>query len=113
MTVDRPEVAEAELLEQYPGSQEGFHTLLPFPHQSADSRERARGSVDDASDRRADSIVERISLNRSQVLRDRTDVWRDRHLVVIENDDEIPLGGASVVEPFVCQSTSESAIAEY
>ena len=113
MSIDRPEVAESELLEQYSGSQEGFHALLPLSHQRTDAGERTGCSVNDASDRRADSVVERISLNRSQVFRDRPDVWRDRHFVVVENDDEISLGGAGVVEAFVRQSTSESTVAKY
>src|SRR4051812_7829753 len=63
VTVDRPEVAEAELLEQHAWREEGFHTLLPLPHQRA----HGAGVVDDIADLGAYAIVERVALNRRQV----------------------------------------------
>src|SRR5437763_14263663 len=51
VTVDRTEVTKAELLEQHPGSEEGFHAFFPLPYQSANSRQRTRRSVDDRSNR--------------------------------------------------------------
>src|ERR1700680_1269931 len=112
VTVDRPEVSKPELFEENSWSEERLYALLPLPHQGANSGKRARRGIDHCSDRRADAIVERIPLNRGQILRHRPHVWGDRHLVVVENDDEVALGRTRVVEAFVRQPAGQCSIAK-
>ena len=110
VAIDRAEVSEAELLEQHTGGEEGFHALLPLPHDRSD---RTRGAVHELADLRADPVVERIALDRRQVLVHRADVWRDRHLVVVEDDHDVAIRVARVVETFVREPAAQRAVAEH
>ena len=111
VAVDRAEVAEAELLEQHARREEGLHALLPLPHDVSDRRAAGRcrraSPIFDAH-----AVVERIALDRRQVLRHRADVRRDRHLVVVEHDDEVAIRMAGVVQSLVRESGRERAVAE-
>jgi hypothetical protein len=42
----------------------------------------------------------------------RADVGRDRHLVVVEHDDDVAVGVPGVVEPFVRQAAGERPVAD-
>src|SRR5689334_16587494 len=112
VTIYRAEIAESELLEQDTGRKEGLHALLPFPHQRCNSGKRSRGGVDYGADCRANAVVKRIALNRGEILRHRADVRRNRHLVVVQNDDEVPIRRSRVVQSLVGETTRRRSVAE-
>ncbi len=109
VAVDRAEVAEPQLLEQDAGGEERLDTLLPL---ADDRRDRRRRRLQQLADLVAQAVVERVPLDRRQVLVHRTDVGRDRHLVVIEHDHDVALRVAGVVEPLVGEARRERAVAE-
>ena len=100
VAIDRTEVAEAKFLEQHAGREERLHAFLPLAHQRTDG---ARHAVDQVADRAAHTIVERIALHADEILVHRTDVRRNGHLVVVQDDDDVTVRAAGVVQPFVCE----------
>src|SRR5919204_1684320 len=101
VAVDRTEVAKAQLLEQYARGQKRLYALLPFAYERPHRGERSRRTICDLADLVAYAIVQGISLDRREILRHRADIRCDRHLVVIEHDDEITLGMPRVVQALV------------
>jgi hypothetical protein len=110
--VDRTEVAEAELLEEDARREERLDALLPLPHERPDGGERPRRVIGEVADGRPHAVVERVALDGDEILRDRADVRRDRHLVVVEDDDDVPVGVAGVVEPLVGEAACQRPVAE-
>ena len=112
VAIDGTEIAKPQLLEKHSRSEKRLHALFPLSHQSRHSGEGTGCGVDNAANRGTNAIVERVALDRGEILRHRTNVRSDRHLVVIQDDDEIALGGAGVVQTFVRQTARERAITE-
>jgi hypothetical protein len=110
VAVDRTEIPEAELLEEDARGQEVLDALLPLPHERRDPGERRRGIVDHRADCAAQSIIERVALHGDEVLRHRPDVRRDRHLVVVEDHDDVPIRRAGVVQPLVREAAGERPV---
>ena len=108
VAIDRTEVPEAKLFEEHAGGQERLDALLPLPHECTEHRLL----VHDAADLRAQPVVDRVALHLCQVLVHRPDVGRDRHLVVVEDDDDVRAAGAGIVEPLVREATRQGAVAD-
>src|SRR5256714_11108734 len=113
MAVDGTEIPEAKLLKENARSEESLHAFLPFPDQRADTGERAGRGIYDGANSGSDAIIQRVSLYRGQILRHRADVGRNRHLVVVEDHDEVALRRTGVVQSFISQTASQSPVAEY
>ena len=85
--VDRPDVLEPEFLEEHPGDEQLLDRLLGRfarrDHRGTESgRPRARLDIV------AQAVVAGVEPHASQIGGERTHVLGDRHLVVVEHDDE-------------------------
>ena len=68
--------------------------------------------IEDRTDRGSNAIVERVSLHRCQVLRHGADIGRNRHLVVVEDDDDVAPGIARIVQPFIRHAGCQCTVAQ-
>ena len=103
VSVDRAEVAEAKLFEQHARRQQRLHALFPFPHERTHAGKGGRGVVHQIANPRAQPVVQRIALNAREVLVHRADVRCNRHLIVVQDDDDVTIRMPGVVEPLVRQ----------
>src|SRR5687768_2768802 len=113
VSIDRTEVSEAKLLEEHAWSEKRLHALFPFLYEGRDAGALCRRCVQNSADGRTQAIVERVALNRREILRHRADVRRDRHLVVVQHDDEVAPRCTGVVEALVRKPAGKRAITEY
>src|SRR5688500_14429643 len=113
VSVDRTEVAEPKLLEQDAGSQKRLQTFFPLSYQRAHTEPFCGLRFDSGTDRGPEPVVERIALYRREILRHRSDVRCDRHLVVVQDDDEVAAGCTRVVQSLVRQAAGQRPVAEY
>ena len=110
VTVDRPDVIEAELLEQRAAGQHAARVFLGAPRRLFDElrqlvghlfAEFAQGPVGLAGD------------EPRQIGRHGADRRRDRHLVVVEDDDQPFVAGAGVVHGLVGHASRHRAVADH
>jgi hypothetical protein len=96
--VERAEVLEAQLLEQHAGDQNAAHPLEraagELPRALADPRDLPH----DVPDLGFETLVGRGRQKPRQVLRERPDVLRDRHAVVVDDDHQVPLEVSRLVQ---------------
>src|SRR5687768_14621551 len=74
VTIDGPEVAEAQLFEQDAWREERLDGFLPLADERADRGQRSGQIVDDVADRATHPVVDRVSLYRPEVARNGADV---------------------------------------
>ena len=109
VTVDRAEVAEAELFEEDVREQQVLGAGLDLVGEVAgglagDLFDEFRGGITNAG-------VGRVGLERVEIAGDSPDVLVDRPLVVVEHDDELLGGLRDVVESFQSRAAGEGGIA--
>ena len=111
VSVERPEVAEPQLLEEHAGNEEVLHALLELARGGLHHVGDARGdTLHQLADLIADPVVERVGDDAVQVLVHRPDVGSDRHVVVVEDHDEVAVARARVVEGFVGEPAADGAV---
>ena len=86
---------------------ESFQRLPEFDEQIALGK-----ALDGAGQLVFGAVVARIGADAVEIARDGADIRRDRHLVVVENDEEREVEVASVVERFEGHATRQGAIAD-
>ena len=109
MSIDRPVIAQAELLENDTRYEQAFDALLNF----------MRKLCDRFSSNRLDKMTRFLMKMRErraghdgvQVIRDRADVFGDRPFVVIQDDDKPLRVGFDVIKRFVTNSARKSGVA--
>ena len=115
MPVDRTDVDEAERLENAARRYRRFHAVLDAvcgtQNAIADRGDR------DALDERLEVFL-RLTIARSQsqlreIFAERADIFVDRHLVVVENDDEIFFELPRVIESFESLAAGQCAVANH
>ena len=100
--VDGPEVAEPELLEQHAGRPEVLDALLDVLREvhhamTEDAAEGERHLLHEL----AQLVGTRVGDDGAERLADRADIGRDRHAVVVDDEDDVAVGVAGIVHPFV------------
>ncbi len=109
VAVDRPEVIEAELLEQHPRRRDALDFALRAVRQVPHRRELAQHLLAVA----AQPGVGAAGENPGEVLRERADVGRDRHLVVVQHHEQIDRHRPRMVERFVGEPGRHAAVADH
>jgi hypothetical protein len=101
MAVDRAHVLDAHRLEDLPGPERVLHAILEvMPHRFDSAADAGRKLVDDAAAELLELIVRRADAHALEVVAERALRMADAHAVVIENDQQLPLKGAGVVQAF-------------
>ena len=114
--VDRPEVAEAQLLEQHARRPEVLDALFDVLGKIDEllAADHVRRALDHVLDALAHPHAEPARDHRAEVLADRAYVGGDRHAVVIEDDDDVaaPTRVAGVVQRLVRKAARHRAITD-
>jgi hypothetical protein len=107
-----PDVRDSEVLEQPPGLGEVDDGAAKSLAQLTDRRPGNR----DPSDEVVVGLLARLpgtrELDLAEVLRQRADRRADRHLVVVENDEQLRLALADVVQRLQAQATRDGGVAD-
>ena len=109
MAVDRPDVVESEFLEQGPGKHHPFHVLFPALGELRDRRQLGEDFLAAA----ANVVVHASRKEAREIVVERADRLRNRHVVVVENDQQVGAEGARVVQGFERHSCAHRAIADH
>ena len=112
VAVDRTEVAEPERFEKHP---RGHDDLDAFFHPGGDAAKPVAPHVELAGqlvDILFKPVIRRMGDQLSEVVRDRPDVRGDRHVIVVEDDDEVFLHDAGVVHPLVDHPSGHGTVAD-
>ena len=116
MTVERPDIAEAELFEDHRRLLGGTDEVHRADFGALDRLlcgAAQRNALEHFFAGSTDEVRKRLAAEHRQIRGDRADVRRDRHLVVVEDHHELALERARVVERFVGQTARERAVAEH
>ena len=115
VAVNRPDVAKAQLFEDH-------RRLLRRPDEvhRADlgafdrllRRAAERNALEHILAGSANEVRKRLAAQHREIRRDRADVRRDRHLVVVEDHHELALERARVVERLVGEAAGQRAVAQ-
>ncbi len=109
--VDRAVVAESEFLEEHRRHDEILESFLDAAGQRL--REAALGDhAEQVPEVRLEAAIVAVARDQGQVARDRADVRRDAHLVVVEDHDEVGLREAGVVQALVGEAARERAVTD-
>ena len=94
VAIDRTDVIEAELLEQRTGGHHAFdvffRALCQFQYRRCDAQYFFRAA--------AHTVIKPAGEQSSQVVVERADIRRNRHVVVVEDHQQVGIHGASIVE---------------
>ena len=110
VAVDRPDVEESEFVEQRAAGDEAAGVFLDRHRALLEERRQQLGDL-------FDGLVHRsVSPPRDQareIARQRADRRCDRHIVVVENDDEARVHGAGVVHGLIGHAGRHGAVADH
>ncbi len=109
VTIDRADVVEAEFLEQRAGRDHALHVFLGAFGQFADRRRHRQ----DFFTGPARGRVELARHQSRQIIVERADVGRNRHVVVVQHHQQGQVGGAGVVERFERHAGGHRAVADH
>src|SRR5918994_3996403 len=110
MPVDRSHIGESELLPDHRVIDELLERVLPTLAQL--DEELALGqALRDAGKLVLGAMVARVGADAIQIAGHRADIRRDRHLVVVEDDEEGQIEDSRVVQGLEGHASSERAIA--
>ena len=107
--VDRPDVVEAEFLEQRAGQHHALHVLFPALRELLHRRHLRQHFLAAPPHR----VVEARSEELGEVAVQRAHRLRDRHLVVVEDDEEIGARDAGVVQRLERHAGAHRAVADH
>jgi hypothetical protein len=114
VAVDRAHVGEVELLEEEPGREVGLDRRLHLGPEPVDPAAEAQRQVSQSLLRRRTRLVEAlVQAHALEVARDRPDVRRDRHAVVVDDDHHRGLQPAGVMERLVGDAAGEGPVSDH
>ncbi len=112
MTVDRADVGESQLFEDLRVVDELLHRVLHALAQ-LDELRALRKLLDKVRELILGAVVLRIGAEPVEVLAHRADVRGDRHLVVVEDDDQRVIEIPGIVERLVRHAAGQRAVADH
>ena len=111
--VDRTDVPESEFLEEHPGNKEALQLFIHAACQTPHHTPRATGAFrKQVLHLTANPVVDRVRPHTGQILVHRPNVRRDRMVVVVQDDDQVPVRVSGVVEGLVSQATSHRPVSD-
>ena len=94
VTVDRADVVEAHLFEDRAGQHHAFHVLFGTARELPHGRHAAQDFLAAFAQRR----VQLAGQHAREIVGERADVLRDRHVVVVEDDEHVDVEAAGVIQ---------------
>jgi hypothetical protein len=113
VTVHHADVGEPELLEDEPGTEEGLHALLDVAAQTIGPGADRRDAGDGAFHVFAQTSEPRVEAEAVEVELKAADVGLDRHLVVVQDDDQRRAQLPGLVHRLESHPTREGAVAQH
>ena len=113
VAVDRPDVAEAEVLEEHAAQQAGLDGVLDLREEPLDRVADHRHAVEHLLDLGLQAGVEVGHPQPVERFGQSAHAGADRHLVVVEDDDEVLLQPAGVVHGLEDHAAGEGAVADH
>ena len=111
--VHRPDVPEAQFLEQHPAVQEVLQRVLPLRQQLAGPLPDDRNLVQQPGDVLLQAVVEGGRAGRVEVAGQPPDPRADAHLVVVQNDQQIFAEARGVVERLEHDAAGQCPVADH
>ena len=108
MPVNRSDVVEAELLEQSAGNDQALDVLLGTACDLLNRWHSAEDLLAALLDGRVQTAREELG----ETVRERTDVRRNRHLVVVEHDKQVGAGTSGVVQGLERHAAGETPVTD-
>ena len=112
VTINRANVVEAQLMKQKSWDHKGLHGIN---HVFADFDE-ARTDVRNREQHRLDFLLKSVvDLSRHdpiEISRNGADIGRDRHFIVIQDDQQFPLQMTCLIDSFKSDTSREASIAD-
>ena len=106
--VDGSDVVEAELLEERAGDDQALDVLLGPARHLVNRRHPAEDFPAALLDRRVEAAREELR----EPVRERPDIRRDRHLVVVEHDEQIGADPPGVIQRLERHAAGETSVAD-
>src|SRR5580704_947382 len=116
MAVERPDITKAELFKnnrRLLGRPDEVHRADFGALDRFFRRAAKRNPLEHPLSSAANEVGKWYGAQYGEIRGDRPDVGRDRHLVVVENDDEPALEGPGIIERFVGKASGKRAIADH
>ena len=110
MAVDRADVAEAQLLEERARDEHLLHAVFQRLGKARELLAR-RELLEDVGDVLAHALVDLPARDPEEVARHGADVRRDRHVVVVQDHEELALEVAGLVQALHRDAAREAAVA--
>ena len=111
VTVDRSHITDAEFLEEGVAQPQALDRLFKAV-VDAPQRRHAQ-PVAGRLGRRLDAVVAHVSQHTPEPTRQRSDVFRDRHLIVVEDHDELGVGVVQTVERLKRDAVGQRAVTDH
>jgi len=112
VAVDRTEITEAEPLKEDARHDETLEALFHAARSHTDARPHALEFAGEIPDIRFDLVVQGIGNEVGEIFGHGADIARDRHAVVIDDDNDVFPGRAGIVQPLVGQPPGKGAVAD-
>ena len=112
MPIDRSDVAETELFEEHAADHPRLNPFFDLREQSLGRITKDGKLVEDLDHLALESRVERIGSESVQVVGQCADARADRHLVIVEHDDQVFVQFTGVVQRFEDDARWKRAIAD-
>lgn len=110
MTVNRSDIIEAKLLEQRAAGPEAAREFFGLRRLLL---KELRQSMSELLADIAERPVGTPGNQPCEISRHRTDRWRDRHVIIVENDDEPLVARAGVVHRFIGHAGRHRTVADH
>ncbi len=108
VAVDRAEIMEIEFLEQRARHEHAFHVFFPALEEAP----QEAVALEPPLRTFAQGVQAPAHHQAREHLRQRADVFADRHLVVVEDDEHVRIDVAAVVQRLVGHAAGEAAVAD-
>ena len=111
--IDRPDIAEAQVFEKHPAQQTGLYGVFHLREESLDRIADDRHFVQVFLNLGLQAGIERIHPQAVERFGQSADARTDRHLVVVQDDDEILFQPAGIVHGLEDDARGEGAVADH
>ena len=113
VAVDRADVAEAELLEEHAAVQAGLDRFLDLRQEPLGRVAQQRHLVEHLEHFALQAGVERVDAQPVEILAHAADAGADRHLVVVQDHQQVLAQTAGVVHRLVDDARGKRAVADH
>ena len=113
VAVDRPVIVEAKLLEEHPADKPGLDGVFDLVQEAIHRVADDRHADDHLLDFGLDARIKRVGANAVERIGQAAHAGADRHLVVVEHDDELLLQAAGMAEGLQDDTGAKGPVADH